>query len=78
MNIDVNMDWNGLSVTGTVVYGDWEGDGSIPRGKKYLPPYVSDMMVDSPEEEPFDKYLNEMAHQEIVDAMIEWANERVA
>ena len=29
-------------VTGTVVFGDWEGSADVERGRNWIPPYVDD------------------------------------
>lgn len=41
----IGADFEGLYVTGKLVVGDWEGDPSIPGGKREIPPYIDDLAV---------------------------------
>ncbi len=63
--------WNELTVEGTVVEGDWEGDPSIPRGTHQLPPYVEDYIVTTETGIDMLDYLNKSALQEIEDALLD-------
>ena len=65
------IDWNGLTCVGRVVVGDWEGDASVPRGKRYLPPYVEDMEVLTSDGTDIYWNLNEDTRDDILEAIIE-------
>lgn len=41
----VDIEYQGLQVSGDIIAGDWEGDPSIPNGKHTLDPYVDDLCV---------------------------------
>ena len=69
--------FEGLDVKGTIVYGDSYGDASIPRGIKYLPPYVEDLEVLTDDCTDITHMLKESALEDFETELIEQSKERV-
>lgn len=41
-SIHVSITYGDYRISGTVVFGDYEGSADVERGRKWLPPYVQD------------------------------------
>lgn len=67
----VEIEYKGLTCVGRVIVGDWEGDPSIPRGTRQLPPYVEDLQVYGCDDHDIYGMLTEAARDEIIEAIIE-------
>lgn len=76
--VKVEESWKGLTVRGTVVFGDSEGDYSVPGGVRELGPYVEDGEVVTEEGEDVLQFFDENGQGIVEDVLIEGAYSRLS
>ena len=67
-------------VTATVVFGDYEGDPDVERGRNWLPPYVLDdftAIETTGREYDATEDIDELTRETMEDALIERAAEEM-
>jgi hypothetical protein len=64
-------DWMGLDIACTIIVGDWEGDPQVPNGVHYLPPYIDELSIKTPDGFELYDYLTESAITTISDFVLE-------
>jgi len=68
----VEKNFRGLLCSGDVIYGDTEGDASIPYGLNELPPYVDNIKITVPGEgEDLYDLFDQHAIDEIAELLLE-------
>jgi len=74
-HVKVDVDLPGMRAEGTVVLGDWTGDGSIPNGSNMLAPYVDELWVIGRDDEEIGEMLSKSALADIENRLIMAARE---